>query len=281
MSFRPPHLERYPLQPPFVIVGDWPIPAKSNLVGGHEGAGIVVAVGSNVHDMKIGDHVGTKVSSPLYGVNGSGCTIRVGNVSIVWMTRKHIVLKLNSRGILSTEHFSNTRYVNPITSFRSPNPSIWPPQPQLSAPEQPHTESPLSPPELTHKQALQESSAKPNQWVAIPGAGGGLGHLAIQLAKSLGLKVLAIGTGPLKAHLAKSLGADIWLDYRVISGDAEIEEVRRVTGGGAHAFIVLADHVVPYRNAMRMVRTRGTIVCVGMPVEGEIREAEGGLKGLE
>jgi len=65
MSFRPPHLERYPLRPlAFVIVGDWPIPAKSNLVGDHEGAGIVVAVGSNVHDIKIGDHVGTKVSSP-------------------------------------------------------------------------------------------------------------------------------------------------------------------------------------------------------------------------
>jgi hypothetical protein len=145
MSFRPPHLERYPPRRPFVIVGDWPIPAKSNLVGGHEGAGIVVAVGSNVQDIKIGDHVATKVSSPLYGVNDSGCTIRVGNVSIVWMTRKRTVLTLNSQDILSTVHFSNTRYVNPITSFKYPNPSIWPPQPQLSAPEQQHTESPPPP----------------------------------------------------------------------------------------------------------------------------------------
>src|SRR5271170_1166727 len=141
MSFRPPHLERYPLRPlAFVIVGDWPIPAKSNLVGGHEGAGIVVAVGSSVQGIEIGDHVGTKVSSPLYGINSSGCTIRVGNVSIVWMTRKHIVLTLKSQDILSTVHFSNTPSVNPTTSFKYPNPSIWPPQPQLSAPEQPHTE---------------------------------------------------------------------------------------------------------------------------------------------
>lgn len=34
---------------------------KPNLVGGHEGAGIAVAVGENVHDVKVGDHVGIKV----------------------------------------------------------------------------------------------------------------------------------------------------------------------------------------------------------------------------
>jgi len=45
-----------------------------------------------------------------------------------------------------------------------------------------------------------------------------------------------------------------------------------VTGGGAHGFIVLSDHVIPYANAVRMTRTRGTVVCVSMPFGGEIRE---------
>lgn len=42
-------------------IGDWPPETKPNLVGGHEGAGIAVAVGSNVIDVKVGDHVGIKV----------------------------------------------------------------------------------------------------------------------------------------------------------------------------------------------------------------------------
>src|SRR5208282_5317425 len=42
-------------------IGDWPLDTKPNLVGGHEGAGVAVAVGSNVNDVKIGDHVGIKV----------------------------------------------------------------------------------------------------------------------------------------------------------------------------------------------------------------------------
>lgn len=46
-----------------------------------------------------------------------------------------------------------------------------------------------------------------------------------------------------------------------------------MTRAGAHGFIVVSDHVVPYANAVRMVRTRGTVVCVAMPVGGEIRES--------
>jgi alcohol dehydrogenase, propanol-preferring len=41
--------------------GDWPLPTKLPLVGGHEGAGVVVARGSLVEDIEIGDHVGIKV----------------------------------------------------------------------------------------------------------------------------------------------------------------------------------------------------------------------------
>ena len=43
------------------IDGDWPLPTKLPLVGGHEGAGVVVARGSLVEDVEIGDHVGVKV----------------------------------------------------------------------------------------------------------------------------------------------------------------------------------------------------------------------------
>ena len=47
------------------IQGDWPLPTKIPLVGGHEGAGVVVARGELVNDVEIGDHVGIKVCSIL------------------------------------------------------------------------------------------------------------------------------------------------------------------------------------------------------------------------
>jgi len=43
------------------VNGDWPLATKLPLVGGHEGAGVVVALGSLVEDIAIGDYAGVKV----------------------------------------------------------------------------------------------------------------------------------------------------------------------------------------------------------------------------
>ena len=45
------------------LQGDWPLDTKLPLVGGHEGAGVVVARGELVKDIEIGDHAGVKVRS--------------------------------------------------------------------------------------------------------------------------------------------------------------------------------------------------------------------------
>ena len=44
------------------VNGDWPLPTKMPLVGGHEGSGVVVARGSLVEDVEIGDYAGVKVT---------------------------------------------------------------------------------------------------------------------------------------------------------------------------------------------------------------------------
>ena len=44
------------------VKGDWPLDTKLPLVGGHEGAGVVVARGDLVKDVEIGEHGGIKVS---------------------------------------------------------------------------------------------------------------------------------------------------------------------------------------------------------------------------
>jgi len=47
------------------VNGDWPLDTKLPLVGGHEGAGVVVARGELVKDIEIGDHAGVKVDIAL------------------------------------------------------------------------------------------------------------------------------------------------------------------------------------------------------------------------
>ena len=56
---------------------------------------------------------------------------------------------------------------------------------------------------------LKESGAHPGQTVAIVGAGGGLGTMAQQYAKAMGLRIIAIDGGEEKGDVCKQLGADV------------------------------------------------------------------------
>ncbi|MET7395276.1 NADP-dependent oxidoreductase [Dactylosporangium sp. NPDC005572] len=67
---------------------------------------------------------------------------------------------------------------------------------------------------LTAWQVLVETAAVlPGQRVFVPAAAGGVGHLAVQIAKSRGAHVIGTASAP-KHDLVRSLGADEVLDYR-------------------------------------------------------------------
>jgi propanol-preferring alcohol dehydrogenase len=66
---------------------------------------------------------------------------------------------------------------------------------------------------ITVLKALKESGAKAGDWIAIPGAGGGLGHLAVQYACYMGLNVIAIDTGEEKKALCDKFG---WVDAEML-----------------------------------------------------------------
>ena len=79
---------------------------------------------------------------------------------------------------------------------------------------------------------LGRSAVKPGQWIVLPGAGGGLGHFAVQYAKSMGMRVIAIDGGEAKEKLCKDLGAEAFIDFQKtkdITG-----EVMKLTTYGAH-----------------------------------------------
>jgi alcohol dehydrogenase, propanol-preferring len=114
---------------------------------------------------------------------------------------------------------------------------------------------------VTTYKGLKETEARPGEWVAISGIGG-LGHVAVQYAKAMGLKVAALDVSADKLQLARNLGADLAVDARALTA---VEEVMTATGGGAHGVLVTAVSPPAFSQAIRMVRRKGTVSLVGLP----------------
>ena len=123
---------------------------------------------------------------------------------------------------------------------------------------------------VTTYSALTRSNAKAGQWVVISGAGGGLGHIAVQLsARGMGHRVIGIDAAA-KKDLILASGAEHFVDVSAHADDEAMKaEVLRLTGGlGASAVIVCTAVNKAYAQAIGFLRFGGTLVCVGMP-EGE------------
>jgi propanol-preferring alcohol dehydrogenase len=91
---------------------------------------------------------------------------------------------------------------------------------------------------------------------------GGLGHVAVQYAKAMGLHVAAVDVADDKLTLAKQLGADMVANCAT---EDAVAAVRKATDGGAHGILVTAVSVPAFTQALGMVRRRGTVSLVGLP----------------
>ena len=116
---------------------------------------------------------------------------------------------------------------------------------------------------VTAYTACKRSAVKPGQWLVISGAGGGLGHLGLQYAKAMGMRVIAIDGGEEKSSLCKDLGAEEYLDFTKV--DDMAGEITRITKYGAHGVIVFAAAKESYAAAPSFLRPGGTMVAVGLP----------------
>jgi propanol-preferring alcohol dehydrogenase len=231
-----------------VKIGDWPLKAKTPLIGGHEGVGEVVAIGANTthSPINIGDRVGIKWLADSC-LNCENCRKgREQNCSDAKLSG------FNVDGTFSQYVVSYIHHVTPI------------PDGMDSA-----DAAPILCAGVTVYRAIKYCDAHIGDWIVLPGAGGGLGHLAIQYASQMGLRVVAIDTGAEKKELCLQLGAEKWIDFNE-SKDL-VKDVRVACDGlGPHCALVTSANAAGYQQAVGYLREGGTLMAVGLPGEAKL-----------
>jgi propanol-preferring alcohol dehydrogenase len=131
---------------------------------------------------------------------------------------------------------------------------------------------------VTVYSALRKTNAESGTWVVISGAGGGLGHLAVQFsARGIGHRVIGIDHSS-KKDLVLESGAEHFIP--VDGTDDLAEAVKAVTNGlGAHAVVVCTANNAAYANSLDLLRFGGRVVCVGIP-EGDIVPIKSAAPGI-
>lgn len=128
---------------------------------------------------------------------------------------------------------------------------------------------------VTVYSALRKCGAESGQHVVILGAGGGLGHLAVQFSsRAIGHRVIGIDHSSKKDIVLES-GAEHFIP---IDGTPDVTAaVKEVTGGlGAHAVVVVTANNAAYASSVDLLRFGGRVVCVGIP-EGDPVPIKGAL----
>lgn len=216
-------------------------PSPGIAVFGHEGSGTIAALGPSVNSSwKVGDRVGVRW---LHSVckKCECCTTGYQN-----LCPQRKVSGKDVEGSFAQYALADSEYL-----VRIPD--------GVSDPDA----APILCAGVTVYKALKVANLRKGSWVALAGAGGGLGHLAIQYAKAMGLRPLAIDAK--KRDICQRLGAEAYVDVAEVK-DA-VKAVQDASGGGVHGAIVTASSAAAYQDAPKYLRRAGTLVCIGLPEE--------------
>lgn len=218
--------------------GDWPVKPSPPFIPGHEVTGIVAQCGPQVRTLKVGDAVGVAwLHDACRNCEfcGSG-----------WET---LCEQQHNTGYSCNGGFAEYVIADEAFAARLPSDADF------------AALAPILCAGVTTYKGLKETEARPGEWVAISGIGG-LGHMAVQYAKAMGLRVAALDLSPDKLALAKASGADLALDA---GAPDTIRTLLRETKGGAHGVLVTAVSPAAFSQAIELVRRKGTISLVGLP----------------
>ena len=217
--------------------GDWPVKPNPPFIPGHEGVGYVSGVGAGVKNVKEGDRVGVPW---LYTACGH-CEHCLGGWETLCESQQNTGYSVN--GGFADYVVADPNYVGHLPD----NLGFVELAPILCA-------------GVTVYKGLKMTDTKPGDWVAISGIGG-LGHMAVQYARAMGLRVAAVDIDPSKLRLAQELGAELVVNaMEVDPGTYLKKEV-----GGMHGVLVTAVSRGAFAQALGMTRRGGTISLNGLP----------------
>lgn len=217
--------------------GDWPVKPEPPFVPGHEGVGEVVAVGEGVTRVSVGDLVG---NAWLWSACGECQHCQEG-----WETlcENQVNGGYSMNGSFGQYMLVDARYC-----------------PLIPEGADPFEIAPVLCAGVTVYKGLKVTGVRPGQWVVISGVGG-LGHIAVQYAVAMGMRVIAVDVADDKLALAERHGAEITINAM---GPDPAEAIQEAVGG-AHGVLVTAVHPDAFGQAIGIVRRGGTIVFNGLP----------------
>ena len=209
-------------------------PLKPPFVAGHEPAGVIVEVGAGVTDLRVGDRVGV-----FWNQKGCGrcATCQAGHPghcpdAQTWM---HLG---GSNSELMLAWASGCALIPDGTSFEAA--------------------APIFCAGYTTMSGLRNADPKPGERVAILGVGG-LGHLALQFSKAVGLETFAI-TG--QANKQKEL-TELGADAVILAGDDPGKALR--DAGGADIVLSTTNSAKQISSTFQGLRPGGRLINMGLP----------------
>jgi propanol-preferring alcohol dehydrogenase len=220
--------------------GDWPVKPTPPFVPGHEGVGVIEAIGEGVQHRSVGQ----RVALPWLGHACGHCDHCVEGWETLCEEQQNTGYSID--GGFAEYAVADASYAVPVPDGVSPQDA-----------------APLTCAGVTTYKAIKVAHIKPSEKVAVFGIGG-LGHLAVQYARIVGATVIAVDIDDAKLEMAKDLGADHVVNASEVDPVAAIEAL-----GGADVAVVLAVIPSVFEQAFAALRRGGRLVCVGLPPETE------------
>ncbi|MCM3659563.1 alcohol dehydrogenase AdhP [Georgenia satyanarayanai] len=220
--------------------GDWPVKPVAPFIPGHEGVGTVVAVGDRVERVTVGDTVGNAWLASACGE----CEYCQTGWETLCESQQNSGYSVD--GSFGQYMLVDSRYCPVIPDGVDAAAAA----PVLCA-------------GVTVYKGLKVTDTKPGEWVLISGIGG-LGHIAVQYAVAMGLRVAAVDVDDSKLELARRHGAEVAVNARTSEDPAA--EIKAATGG-VHGALVTAVNAHAFPQAVGALRRGGTVSLVGLPPE--------------
>lgn len=220
--------------------GDWPVKPTAPFIPGHEGVGTVVAVGDRVERVAVGDLVGNAWLASACGE----CEYCQTGWETLCESQQNSGYSVD--GSFGQYMLVDSRYC-----------------PVIPDGVDPAAAAPILCAGVTVYKGLKVTDTKPGEWVLVSGIGG-LGHIAVQYAVAMGLRVAAVDVEDSKLELARTHGAEVTVNARTSADPAA--EIKAATGG-VHGALVTAVNAHAFPQAVGALRRGGTVSLVGLPPE--------------